>query len=165
MKKGVLLIVLLLSFLASTAQVDTTAALYKTIKTNDSLLFTIGFNTCDITQFEKLVSDTFEFYHDKSGLTNSKDAFIASIKTGLCKSDYKASRELVAGSMQVFPLENNDVLYGAVQTGKHRFYEVGPDNVKKQTSTAHFTHIWLLENGVWKLSRVISYNHIATEKK
>jgi hypothetical protein len=130
MKKGVLLIVMLLSFLASTAQVDTTAALYKTIKTNDSLLFTIGFNTCDITQFEKLVSDTFEFYHDKSGLTNSKDAFIASIKNGLCKSDYKASRELVAGSMQVFPLENNDVLYGAVQTGKHRFYEVGPDGVK-----------------------------------
>lgn len=165
MKKHALFIFFLISFFVSTAQVDTTATLYKTIKTNDSLLFTVGFNNCDINQFERLISDTFEFYHDKSGQTNSKGAFIADIKNGLCKSGYKASREQLAGSMKVFQLENNGVLYGAVQIGKHRFYEVGSDGIKRQTSVADFTHIWLIENGVWKLSRVISYNHAATEKK
>lgn len=165
MKKHTLFIFFLISFFTSTAQVDTTATLYKTIKSNDSLLFTIGFNNCDINQFEKLVSDNFEFYHDKSGQTNSKGAFIADIKNGLCKSGYKASRELLDGSMKVFQLENNGVLYGTVQIGKHRFFEVGSDGVKRQTSVADFTHVWLIENGVWKLSRVISYNHVATEKK
>lgn len=165
MKKITLSVIVLLFTLAANAQLDTTSTLYKTIKTCDSLLFNIGYNTCDISQFETLVSDKFEFYHDKSGITNTKLAFIVSIKDGLCKMKYKPRRELVEGSMEVFPLENNGVVYGAIQTGKHRFYALGIDGVVKLTSIARFTHVWLIENGKWKFSRGLSYDHINMEGK
>jgi Domain of unknown function (DUF4440) len=165
MKRITLSIVVLLFALSANAQLDTNSTLYKTIKTCDSLLFTVGFNTCDISQFENLVSDKFEFYHDKSGVTNTKVEFITSIKDGLCKMVYKPSRQLVAGGMEVFPLENKGVEYGAIQTGKHRFYALDKDGVTRLTSIARFTHVWLIENGKWKFSRGLSYNHINMEGK
>jgi hypothetical protein len=156
------ILISLLLFLASStlfSQVETSSALFRTLKTQDSLLFEVGFNTCDITQFENLVSDDFGFYHDKSGITASKADFIAGIRDGLCKMGYKARRELVENSLEVFPLENNGVLYGAIQTGDHRFYEIEQDKPDQLTSVAKFTHVWLLENGLWKLSRGLSYDH------
>ena len=106
-----------------------------------------------------MVSDSFEFYHDKAGITFSKQAFISSIKDGLCNLPYKPKRQLVDSSLQVYPLEKNDVLYGAVQTGEHVFYAVEKGKAEYITSTALFIHIWLLEEGAWKLSRGISYDH------
>ncbi|MBK6965517.1 MAG: nuclear transport factor 2 family protein [Bacteroidales bacterium] len=85
------------------------------------MLFEVGFNNCDITQFENLVSEDFEFYHDKSGITATKADFIAGIRDGLCKMNYKARRELVENSLEVYPMENKGVLYGVIQTGSHRF--------------------------------------------
>ena len=154
------IIILFLTSSAISAQVERSSALYKTIKTNDSLLFDIGFNTCDIKQFQNLVSDSFEMYHDEAGITPSKAAFIASIRDGLCKMNYKARRELIENSLQVFPLEKKGgVLYGAIETGEHAFYGIEKDKPAYLTSTAKFTHVWLLENGKWKLSRVLSYDH------
>ena len=141
------------------AQVTSSSALYKTLRSNDSLLFQVGFNTCDISQFEKLLSDNFEFYHDKAGITNSKAAFIASVQNGLCKLDYKPRRELVAGSLEVYPLEKNGTLYGAIQLGEHKFYAIEKGKPMQQTDEAKFTHVWLLENGRWQLSRGLSYAH------
>jgi hypothetical protein len=158
--KLVLITALVILFpVALRAQADT-SQLFKTLKANDSLLFNVGFNTCDISQFENLVADTFEFYHDKSGLTPSKQAFIADIKNGLCNMAYKARRELIENTLAVYPLMKNGVLYGALQTGEHRFYAIEKDKPEYLTSTAKFTHIWLLQNGKWKLSRAISYNHV-----
>lgn len=164
MRKFILSGFLLLTTAILFAQESTSSELYKTLKSKDSLLFNIGFNKCDISQFENLVSDDFEFYHDKSGITSSKSAFIASIKDGLCKMDYKAKRELVEGSVEVYPLEKNGVLYGAIQTGKHRFYAIEKGKPEHLTGVAKFTHVWLLENGVWKLSRGLSYDHQEKEK-
>jgi hypothetical protein len=58
-----------MSSLTTFGQVDKTSALYKTIKEKDSLLFNIGFNNCDIKQFESRISENFEFYHDQAGIT------------------------------------------------------------------------------------------------
>lgn len=146
------------------AQVPESAELFKTLKTKDSLLFTIGFNTCDIRQFETLVSENFEFYHDKAGFTSSKQAFISGIKDGICKMDYKPRRELAEGSLAVYRLEKDGVVYGAIQTGTHRFYAIEKDKPEYLTSIAKFTHIWLIEEGLWKLSRAISYDHQETDK-
>lgn len=159
MKTILIPIFLMLALPPLFSQVAPSSTLFRTLKTQDSLLFEVGFNTCDITQFENLVSDDFEFYHDKSGITATKADFIASIRDGLCKMDYKARRELVENSLEVFPLENNGVLYGAIQTGSHRFYAVKQDKPDQLTSVAKFTHVWLLENGSWKLSRGLSYDH------
>lgn len=137
--------------------------LYKTIKEKDSLLFTIGFNTCDIKQFENLISDKFEFYHDEAGITNSKAEFILDIQNKLCKLSYKPKRVL-DGNMEVYPLEKNGVLYGAIQTGTHNFYAIDSNAFEYLTSTAKFTHVWLLENGDFKLSKGLSYDHKEFEK-
>lgn len=140
-------------------QIDRSTDLYKTLKQKDSLLFNAGFNTCDTAELERLVSDDFEFYHDQSGITPTKADFITSIRNGLCKLNYKARRELVEESVEIFPLNRDGVLYGAIQTGRHNFYAIEKDKPEHLTSTAVFTHLWLLENGNWKLKRVLSYNH------
>ena len=63
--------------------------LYITIKENDSLLFDIGFNTCNIEILQDLISQDFTFFHDQTGIIESKDEFIESVQNGLCKLPYK----------------------------------------------------------------------------
>lgn len=145
------------------AQVGQSAPLFKTLKSKDSLLFEVGFNTCDLEQFENLISENFEFYHDEAGITTSKADFIQSIENGICTSTSSLSRQLVEGSIEVYPLRKNGVLYGAIQSGRHEFYATEPNKGKKLTSVAKFTHLWLLENDSWKLSRAYSYNHRESE--
>ena len=164
MKKQFLLIHLLFLAIVANAQVEKSSELYKTIKEKDSLLFNIGFNNCDIIQFKKLVSDNFEFYHDQGGITNSKSEFIQSIENGLCALDYKPKRVLDVKSLDIFPLHNNGVLYGAIQTGTHRFYAIEKNKNEYLTSVARFTHLWILENGNWKLNKGLSYDHKDVDK-
>jgi len=159
MKPTLFSIFLFLAVYPLFAQVTPSSDLFRSLKTRDSLLFEVGFNTCDISQFENLISNDFEFYHDKSGFTATKADFISGIRDGLCKMNYKARRELVENSLEVFPLENQGVLYGAIQMGNHCFYEVEIGKPDKLTSVARFTHVWLLEDGSWKLSRGLSYDH------
>lgn len=140
-------------------QVSASSDLYQAILKADSLLFNVGFNTCDISQFELLISEDFEFYHDQAGITDSKVAFIAGIKDGLCALPYTPRRELVAESVQVYPLKKNGVLYGAIQSGTHSFYAREDEGLERQTSVAQFTHVWMLEDGDWKLARGLSYDH------
>ncbi len=164
MKKYFLLINLLLLTTLITAQVDKSSGLHKTIKEKDSLLFNIGFNNCDITQFKKLVSDNFEFYHDQAGITNSKSKFILGIENELCKLDYKPKRVLDKKSLEIYPLKKNGVLYGAIETGIHSFYAIEKDKEEYLTSIAKFTHLWILEKGNWKLRKGLSYDHKDIDK-
>lgn len=166
MKK--IFVFLALCSLSLQAQVNSQEELFNLLKEKDSLLFSVGFNTCDISQFEALVSDDFEFYHDKSGMQNSKTAFIENLRNGLCNptSQYQSRRALVPGSLEVYPLFNNGVLYGAVQTGVHEFYERRKDGGEERYgSTAKFTHVWLVKDNKWQIIRVLSYNHVAGSKK
>lgn len=164
MKKCLLVLHILFFSVIVTAQVSKSTDLYQTIKEKDSLLFNLGFNDCDITPFEKLVSENFEFYHDQSGITKSKSAFIQGIENGLCKLNYKPKRILDEQSLEVFPLMENDVLYGAVQNGIHSFYAIENDGTEYLTSVARYSHLWILENGDWKLCKVLSYDHKGFEK-
>lgn len=164
MKYLVISLSLLISALSAKAQVEKTSELYTTLKSKDSLLFNVGFNTCDISQFRNLISDNFEFYHDQGGITPSKADFVASIENGLCKMDYKPERKLDENSMEVYPLRKNEVLYGAIQNGIHQFYAIEKDGTRYLTSIAKFSHVWLLENGQWKLRRGLSYDHQPVEK-
>ncbi|MFB9077536.1 serine hydrolase [Flavobacterium procerum] len=142
------------------SQENKQSELYKTIMAQDSLLFNISFNTCNIKQFEDLTSDDFEFFHDKDSISDKK-RFLKTFKKGLCSSPetYQSRRELVEGSTEIYPLYKNGILYGAVQTGIHRFYETSKGKPERFASTAKFTHVWLLKNKIWKLSRVLSYDH------
>ncbi|RNA61804.1 nuclear transport factor 2 family protein [Chryseobacterium nematophagum] len=153
-------IVLFFSFFCHVvfSQIKTTDELYKTSKKLDSLLFDIGFNQCDLSHYDSIVSDDLEFYHDKGGITLGKEAFTASIKNNICGGPNKVKRELVPNSMKVFPMYKNNVLYSFIQEGEHDFYEFYNEKWNKG-SRAKFTVLWLLENKQWKMKRVFSYDH------
>ena len=69
------------------AQVSENPELFQTLKRKDSLLFNVGFNECDINQFRNLTTEDLEFYHDKAGILNSKEAFVDVMANGICKKD------------------------------------------------------------------------------
>lgn len=141
-------------------QVNQSSTLYKAIMAKDSLLFSVGFNTCNSGQMESLLSDRFEFYHDKGGISDKKK-FMADFKNSLCKrpNDFQAKRVLVDGSTTIYPLYGDGKLYGAIQNGDHWFYEKENNQPEKLTGSAKFTHFWILENGDWKLFRSLSFDH------
>lgn len=166
MKKIILLISIFATTFSAFGQVAEKSELYKTILSKDSLLFNVGFNTCDIKQFENLLSDKFEFFHDKDSISN-KATFIYNLRKGLCISPttYQSRRELVNGNSEVYPLYKGENLYGAIQVGIHKFYETISKKKETYASTAKFTSVWLLENGQWKLNRCLSYDHQTESQK
>jgi hypothetical protein len=107
-----------------------------------------AYNTCNIEKLGTLVTDDLEFYHDKTGLAVGKQPFLKAIKENICG---KVTRELVAGSLEVYPLHG----YGAVEIGVHRFHHPGDSDVGE----AKFVQLWQYKDGAWKISRVISYDH------
>lgn len=141
---------LILSISSTKAQETNQGELFQLLKEQDSLLFSIGFNECNLTQVDQLISDDFEFFHDKDGTIHSKNDFINTLKKNLCGSGKNMlKRKLKAGSLEVFPLYRDTELYGVLQNGVHTF----------GSTSARFSHLWLLEDGDWQLTRVISYAH------
>lgn len=126
--------------------------LYNTIYLMDSIFFK-AFNTCDTAMSKSLFTKDLEFYHDAGGLTNY-DQNLESIRYR-CSANTKVRRELVPGSLEVYPIKN----YGAIEIGRHRFYykEVGKE--EKLDGTFRFIHIWVHINNEWKISRAISFDH------
>jgi hypothetical protein len=160
MKKQLIILIITLTAISAVAQVHKNSDLYKTILANDSLLFEVGFNTCDIKQFENLLSDNLKFYHDKDGISN-KTKFLIDLKKGICNDiqNRKVKRFLVKERTEIFPLYKDGVIYGAVQNGEHMFSE----KRESQSGIAKFTNVWELENGVWKLTTSFSFDHQAYE--
>ncbi|MBA5793438.1 class A beta-lactamase-related serine hydrolase [Flavobacterium sp. xlx-214] len=138
------------------AQTENPTTLYKTILSKDSLLFEVGFNQCNITQFENLLSENLKFYHDKDGISD-KAKFIADLKKGICDNleNRQVKRFLIRDKTEIFPLYKNGELYGAVQNGEHSFSE----KRENQAGIAKFTNLWELENGEWKLKESFSFDH------
>jgi len=98
-----------------------------------------------------MVADDLEFYHDQTGLSVGKQSLLDAVKNNICG---KVQRELVAGSLEVYPLKG----YGAVEIGVHRFtHPNDPQNV----GDAKFVQLWQLKDGSWKVTRVISFDHNA----
>lgn len=141
-------------FAQTAEQKLTTTILYK-----DSLFWT-AYNSCDTHGFRQFFTDDVEFYHDKGGITNGLKDLVGSFKNNLCSNEnFRLRREGIAGTMNVFPLQNSDTIYGAILSGEHLFYVTEKDKKERLSGKARFTHLWLLNNGVWKMSRVLSYDH------
>lgn len=127
------------------AHVNKSATLYDTIVYMDSV-WEDSYNNCRLDKQEELISEDLEFYHDRGGLMTSKKALIEALKKNICG---KVTRELQAGSIEVYPIPG----YGAVEMGYHRFHG------KNDTGSGHFAkfvHLWHRENGRWRITRVIS---------
>jgi hypothetical protein len=151
-----LLIFLLLPCSANAQSSDkspSTKELHERIAALDASLFA-AYNKCDIDKVGTFFAEDLEFYHEKGGLTLTRDASLALMRKNLCGADSnRVRRELVEGSMEVRPINK----YGAVQTGEHRFYLTQKGQTEKLDGVGKFVMLWREKDGEWKITRVISY--------
>jgi hypothetical protein len=137
----------------STASKD---ELFRKIASLDAEVFD-AFNRCDLEKFGSFFTEELEFYHDDGGLTNrSRQSLVESLQKNICGKVY---RILVPETLEVYPLHG----YGAVEIGIHRFYHPGRDSTES-VGEARFVHLWQEKDGVWRITRVISYDHHALPK-
>jgi predicted alpha/beta superfamily hydrolase len=154
LSKQVVLFLVLSTLIVPVKAQDSPKELYEKIATLDSALFSVVY-TCQNDKVARLIAEDFEFYHDKGGATLSKAKFLEDLTKNFCGSNgVKLRRELVKGSMDVFPMEN----FGAIQTGEHRFYRT-ENGQERLSGIARFTQLWKVIDGEWKLLRVLSYDH------
>ncbi|KMQ61353.1 hypothetical protein ACM46_15070 [Chryseobacterium angstadtii] len=155
--------ILILLSINTRAQVNPKSELFITLQKKDSILFEQGFNKCNLSAVENLVTNDFEFYHDQNGIQDQK-TFLKNFKESICENPKgKPIRKLVKGSLTVFPLYNEGKLYGALQSGIHDFYMMN-DKEQRFTERAKFMATWLLEKGEWKLNKELSYDHNKPER-
>jgi hypothetical protein len=132
----------------STQGLPVSDTLYKTVAGLDSELFA-AYNNCQLDKLGSLVAEDLEFYHDKTGLAIGRQLFIGAIKNNICG---KVHRELVPGTLEIYPMEG----FGAVEIGVHRFTHPGdPHNIGE----AKFITLWQHKDGSWKMTRAISFDH------
>jgi len=126
--------------------------LYDSIAYLDSIFFS-AFNTRDLDKLRYLLSDSLEFYHDLGGVTNYTQNIDAFKRT--FASERKLRRELIKNTLEVYSIKD----YGAVETGVHRFYATEKGGQEQLSSEAKFVQLWQKKNGIWKITRIISYGH------
>jgi CubicO group peptidase (beta-lactamase class C family) len=141
------------------AQVKKDDPLFLELQELDRVLFEEGFNRCDLAAVDRLIHPDLEFFHDQGGMQD-KAQFLTALKENVCSNpDFKPIRKLMGGSLEVYPMYADGVLYAAIQKGKHGFHIQEPGLELYPTSVAKFTHLWLLEGEDWQLKRALSYDH------
>ncbi|MBV8517870.1 MAG: nuclear transport factor 2 family protein [Acidobacteria bacterium] len=157
MRRALLVPLLLLAIHASAqnAAPPDEKTLTATITALDAKLFD-AYNRCDMDTFASFFPEKFEFYHDQGGLETDRTGMIASLRKYICG---KVTRELVPGTLEVYPMNG----FGAVEIGVHRFHHPGHDDTEP-LGEAKFVHLWQYKDGVWQLTRVISFDHHAVPR-
>lgn len=129
--------------------------LTRKITTLDAQFFT-AYNTCDLATVSSFLAEDLEFYHDQSGLSIGRQATVDALKKNVCG---KVHRDLIPGTLAVYPLNG----YGAVETGIHLFCDPkslgATGKCGDGSGAARFTHLWRNKDGIWIITRVISYDH------
>lgn len=115
-----------------------------------------AYNTCDMKAMGDLLTADVEFYHDKTGLTVSREAVVESLRKGPCGNpDMRLRREAVGESLEFHPLKGGY----AILSGRHRFYVQETGKPEHLDGQAEFTSVWKLDDGQWRMHRVLSYDH------
>jgi hypothetical protein len=132
-------------------KVETTqTALFNEIANLDSSLFE-AYNSKNLDLMKTYFTKDLEWYQDNWGLIDFEKVF--SNFQSIFNRDYDLKRNLIKESLEVHPIEG----YGAIEIGKHQFKHI--ENGKLEIGTFKFLMIWKNDNGNWKISRVISYDH------
>jgi hypothetical protein len=140
---------------AQNPQTPNQKSLEQTILELDSA-FWQAYNRCDVEKMKTFFTDDVEFYHDKNGLTTGNATLNDAVKKNLCGNpNWSLRREVVEGSLKVFPLNN----YGAILSGEHVFYINETGKKERLDGLAKFTHVWRFKDNTWKMHRVLSYDH------
>jgi hypothetical protein len=130
-------------------------SLFRTIASLDSALFD-AYNRCDLVRLGSFVAEDLEFYHDQTGLARGRQSLIDGVRENICG---KVRRDLVRNSLEVHPLKG----YGAVETGEHLFCDPRVHRVCENATSgiAKFVMLWQFKDGMWSITRVISYDHVS----
>jgi hypothetical protein len=129
---------------------QTPKELFTKIEQMDSIVFN-AFNNKNMAEFKPMFAKDLEWFQDNGGLIPYNKVFENFANT--FKKEYKLTRELVKGSLEVHPIKG----YGAIEIGVHQFKHI--ENGKEEIGTFKFLMIWQNKNGQWKITRVISYDH------
>ena len=129
---------------------STPSDLYNKIANLDSSLFA-AYNSKNLDLMKTYFTKDLEWYQDNGGLIDFEKVF--SNFQSIFNRDYDLKRNLIKESLEVHPIEG----YGAIEIGKHQFKHI--ENGKLEIGTFKFLMIWKNDNGNWKISRVISYDH------
>lgn len=129
--------------------------LFMAIAAADSSFFD-AYNKCELAKMKSSFTTDVEFYHDQSGLSRL-DGVMSDLRKYVCG---KVHRDPVPGTLEVNPLKG----YGAVATGLHRFCDAQKyQRCEEGTSgVAKFVTLWRQQKGRWRMSRVISYDHVSS---
>ncbi len=115
-----------------------------------------AYNACDMKTMGDLLTADVEFYHDKTGLTASRQALLDSLRKGPCADPkMRLRREAVGESLQFHPLKGGY----AILSGRHRFYVQESGKLEHLDGQAEFTTVWKSDDGSWRMHRVLSYDH------
>ena len=124
--------------------------LFTKVANLDSALFS-AYNSKNLDLMKTYFTKDLEWYQDNGGLIGNEKVFI-NFKS-IFEREYDLKRSLIKESLEVQPIES----YGAIENGKHQFKHI--ENGKLEIGTFKFLMIWKNDNGNWKISRVISYDH------
>ena len=124
--------------------------LYDIIFQKDNAMFN-AFNARELEKLKTILGKDLEVFQDNTVVRNYQQTIEAF--TDLFNKDYVLKRELLKGSMEVYPIKD----YGAIQTGKHMFCHT--ENGKLDCGTFKFVQTWQKKNGEWKVTRIITYDH------
>lgn len=123
-------------------------------------LFWKAYNDCDVEGMPEFFTRDVEFYHDQGGISLGPAEVVGKVRANLCSNpDVRHRREAVEETIRVFPLKDGETVYGAILSGEHLFHVLEKGQPERATGRARFTHLWLQEEGAWKMARVLSYDH------
>ena len=128
----------------------TSDELFQTISRLHEQVFD-AIDRCDMKTELSFWAEDAEFCHDKNGVMVGGTQIVNAIQNNLCG---KVKRELVPGTLEVYPLAG----YGAVEIGVHRFLHPWRQD-HGIVGEAKFIHVWRYKDGMWKITRVISIDH------
>jgi hypothetical protein len=124
--------------------------LFEKVAKLDSSLFA-AYNSKNLDLMKTYFTKDLEWYQDNGGLIDFEKVF--ENFNSIFNRDYDLKRNLIKESLEVHPIEG----YGAIEIGKHRFKHI--ENGKLEIGIFKFLMIWKNDNGNWKISRVVSYDH------
>ena len=118
-----------------------------------------AYNRADPVAMNAWLAPDVEFYHDRGGKLIGKKALSAA-NAVMKTSANRLRREAIAGSVHFFPMREGEKVYGAVVTGRHRFYVKESGKPEFVAGDADFSHLMLLQGKEWRIARIFSYEHV-----
>ena len=128
------------------------AELRSTIAALDSAMFA-AFNAHDAAVLGTWFTPDLEFYHDKTGLAGYDSTMAGFTRLFTQPTTADIRREMVPGTLEVFPLGD----FGVLEVCQHRFCHT--EDGKEDCGTFKNIMVWRMDSTGYKVSRVISYDH------